>query len=193
MAKDTCEASHKISIQFLKEHNYLIPPSKYGSINWSCRGEPTGSASIEVYPSEEYIKFIYNKTYYATGEREEFNYKVQLTTTPCFFGGKRFWFLCPLSINNAFCGKRVGVLYLAGKHFGCRICYDLAYESQQETHVGLFGLMRKVFRRDNEKYIKYKLWKGQPTKRYLRYLHKLDNGFSEADLDELNRRLGIIG
>ncbi|EKD67325.1 MAG: hypothetical protein ACD_48C00479G0005 [uncultured bacterium] len=191
MAKTTCEESHKLDTQFLLKHGYLQDIPRYGSINWSCRGEPTGSVSIYVYPQEGFIKFSYTQTNRWDGTKTDFDYTVRLVTSPCYFGGKRWWFRCPLLINGLPCSRRVGVLYLAGKYFGCRKCYDLAYQSQQETRSGLYGLMGKVFRRDEDEYIRYKFWRGQPTKRYLRHLHKLDRGFTEADLTELNRRLGI--
>jgi len=50
------------------------------------------------------------------------------------FGGVRWWFVCPLSVNGVECRKRVGKLYLPPrqKYFGCRHCYDLSYQSRQE-------------------------------------------------------------
>lgn len=43
---------------------------------------------------------------------------VQITTTPCHFGGVRYWFLCPS------CNRRCAILY---PQF-CRICGDGRYE-----------------------------------------------------------------
>lgn len=192
MAKRTCEESHKLDTKFLLKHSYLKDVPRFGSINWSCNGEPTGSASIFVHPQEKFIKFSYTQTDRWDGTKTDFDYKVSLVTTSCYFGGKRWWFKCPLLLPNGFtCNRRVGVLYLVGKYFGCRKCYDLAYQSQQETHSGFYGLMGKVFRRDKDENIRCKYWKGQPTKRYRRYLNKLDAGFTAMDLVELNRRLGI--
>ncbi len=51
---------------------------------------------------------------------------LKLTWTPCHFGGRRLWFVCP-------CGRRVGILYFAGRQFRCRQCCGLAYASQNET------------------------------------------------------------
>ena len=61
---------------------------------------------------------------------------IQITTTPCFYGGVRHWFLCPATVDGVLCENRVGVLYLppAGKLFGCRHCYGLTYESCQQSH-----------------------------------------------------------
>jgi len=45
-----------------------------------------------------------------------------------YFGGERAWFLCP----RPGCGRRVAKLW-GGTMFYCRQCYNLAYESQNET------------------------------------------------------------
>lgn len=50
-----------------------------------------------------------------------------LTTTNCYFGGKRFWFLC-------ICGKRVGIMYSDTNKFKCRQCLNLTYQSQNDKH-----------------------------------------------------------
>lgn len=51
--------------------------------------------------------------------------------TPCHFGGRRPWFLCPS------CGRRVGKLYWLRRFsrmlFACRACADLGYETQNQT------------------------------------------------------------
>ena len=61
---------------------------------------------------------------------------ISLTTTPCHYGGVRYWFLCPAVVDGVLCENRVGMLYLppAGQVFGCRHCYGLTYESCQQSH-----------------------------------------------------------
>ena len=63
-------------------------------------------------------------------------YKVGIERTACRFGGVRYWFLCPAVKDGVYCGNRVTKLFLppAGKVFGCRRCYDLTYQSCQESH-----------------------------------------------------------
>ncbi|MZR11653.1 hypothetical protein GQE99_01225 [Maritimibacter sp. DP07] len=51
--------------------------------------------------------------------------RIELTETPCNYGGTRKWFLCPE------CAKRCGVLYIRHR-IACRTCYDLTYSSQYE-------------------------------------------------------------
>ena len=61
---------------------------------------------------------------------------VPLQTTPTQFGGKRWWFTCPLSSHGADCNRRALKLYLppGARYLGCRACHDLTYESSQTAH-----------------------------------------------------------
>ena len=54
-------------------------------------------------------------------------YRIWIEWTPCHYGGKRPWFVCPRG-----CGHRVAILYY-GESPACRHCYRLTYESQQES------------------------------------------------------------
>jgi Zn-finger protein len=49
--------------------------------------------------------------------------RIETTSTPCHFGGKRLWFICP------FCKRRVGTLYKppAKDELLCRKCHGLGY------------------------------------------------------------------
>ena len=55
--------------------------------------------------------------------------RVQLGRTYPRLGGVRWWFLCP----RLDCGRRVALLYVAGREFVCRRCLGLTYESQREN------------------------------------------------------------
>lgn len=48
---------------------------------------------------------------------------LKLTTTPCQYGGFRYWFICDQ------CNKRVGIVYEAPNYI-CRYCLGLSYKSQ---------------------------------------------------------------
>jgi hypothetical protein len=54
--------------------------------------------------------------------------RVPITWTPCHLGGRRPWFICSVRTNGQYCGRRVAVLYAAGKLFACRSCCGLTYE-----------------------------------------------------------------
>lgn len=65
-----------------------------------------------------------------SAQGKDFNYPVQTTTTPCNYGGVRYWFECPN------CHKRVGKLYIAENlMFECRKCQNLNYATQQDTKL----------------------------------------------------------
>ena len=195
MAKDTCDGSKRMPLSFLKQEGYLRPLNyRSGSIQWNIRGEPTGSMGIVVstMPDDRYVRLIYTNTSRQTGEKSELDYRVQLVTTPCHFGGARYWYLCPLMVNGVTCNRRVGVLYINGKYAGCRHCYDLAYYSQQKTHTGTWSVLGKFLDSDlvYEKIsnLRVKYWKGRPTKRHARLLRKIGS----QDIDALNDALDIL-
>jgi len=64
-----------------------------------------------------------------------------VTTRP-YFGGIRWWFICPLIVEGRACQERVRRLHLppGGRYFGCRRCYNLTYESVR-THDDRIGRM----------------------------------------------------
>ncbi len=69
---------------------------------------------------------------YTVNKEKEVNCPVTLTTTTQPKGGRRYWFQCPLQG----CGRLSGKLYLpnGALYFGCRRCYNLTYESSNESH-----------------------------------------------------------
>ena len=122
-----------------------------GSLVWRrvSTGEQTAAIGyiVNTLSSEPpTIRLQYTSKRPGEDQRESLDYPVGLTATPLPWGGSRFpngnesriaapvrwWFLCPLTG----CGRRVGKLYLppGGRYFGCRHCYDLTYESCQESH-----------------------------------------------------------
>jgi hypothetical protein len=83
-----------------------------------------------------------------TIERFGAAHHLKAVSSPCRFGGVRWWLEC-------FCGRRAAVLYQPPKthFFACRHCHSLTYRSAQEAHEfdGLFrviaagmGVMPKV-------------------------------------------------
>lgn len=133
----TVEECKSINTKFLNEHHYFDGGILWGGMKWSRGGEKTGSISffVSTVEGDEYIRFQYTQTDRHTGEKAELDYKARLDSTPCHFGGRRWWFICPLVVNGRACNRRVGVLYLGdGKYCGCRHCHDLIYKSSKESH-----------------------------------------------------------
>lgn len=133
----TVEESKSITTKFLNQHHYFDGGIRWGSLTWKRNGQETGNISLQVSTVEgdEHIRFMYTQTDRQTGEKAELDYKARIVSTACNYGGKRWWFICPLVVNGIPCNRRVGVLYLAGgKYFGCRHCYNLTYTSCKESH-----------------------------------------------------------
>lgn len=177
--KDTVEDCKDLSVQWLKKHDYL-QGFKYGGIKWRTGwgNESSVGFAVNTMDDNPYLKFDYTITDRETGEKTDYDYKVRLTTTPCNYGGVRCWFICPLVVEGKACNRRVGTLYLApsGKYFGCRHCYDLSYNSRNESYSGKFAVFRKVFD-GSEKLDKlrssigFNFRAGKPTKKFLKALN----------------------
>ena len=133
----TVEECKSITAKFLNEHKYFNGGVRWGGMSWNCGGKKTGSIGfvVSTVEGDEYIRFQYTQTDRSTDEKTELDYKVRLDWTPCYFGGHRWWLICPLVVNGTSCNRRVGALHLGnGKYFGCRYCYNLTYESSKESH-----------------------------------------------------------
>jgi hypothetical protein len=74
---------------------------------------------------------------YYTHYGEDVRIPIRFESTPAHFGGRRWWFVCPLMNGDMACRRRVRALYLppGGQYFGCRICNGLTYRSAQEAHI----------------------------------------------------------
>lgn len=67
---------------------------------------------------------------------DEVSIPIRLQHTSPKFGGRRWWFTCPLRVDGTPCGRRVRKLYLPpeSRYFGCRHCHRLTYRSCQQAH-----------------------------------------------------------
>lgn len=136
-SRRTVEECKSISTYFLNQNGFFSSSFKSGTLVWnenSCRESSIG-LMILINGNQGHLRLMYSKKKGLTDEKSVLDYKVRLTSTPCNFGGLRWWFICPLAINNVVCQKRVGKLYLShGLYFGCRHCHNLTYQSSQESH-----------------------------------------------------------
>jgi len=185
--KEEADNLHKVEIWWLKKYGYLEKHCwKSGGIkwtnNWSGKESSIGF-NVSLFEEEQYIEFHYTRTK-DDGEKENLDYKVPLTTTPCYFGGVRYWFICPWYANGIYCGRRVGVLYLGGKYFACRHCYNLTYNSRNRS--GIFKVAGQTIsipeleRLESE--VKRKYYAGKMTRRYKRYLEKQRKAFFQLQV-----------
>ncbi len=144
-------------------------------------GENKSSVGIEVsvLDDTDYLRIHYTQTDRDTGEKKDFDYKIPLTTTPCRYGGKRYWFTCPWSKGGVYCGRRVGTLYKDGDYFACRHCYELTYSSRKVNRryrmyplFNILTLEQKI--EELSKQVKRPYYQGRPTRKQ-KQLEKLYN------------------
>lgn len=184
MAKATAEQSNSISIFWLKKNHCLIPKQfgggiKSGTITWTL-GMSKSSISYTLVTNTEdamgegdQIRLQFTQTNRWTEEKDHMDLKISLSTTPCNYGGVRYWFICPLSKNGQYCGRRVGVIYSIGKYFGCRHCGEIAYSAQMKGGIFRGSSVTMPDMERLEKEIKRYYYNGKPTRKYKRFI-KMD-------------------
>ncbi len=139
--KDSTSLCRTISVKELKDLG-LFRGEGPCEIAWrNCFGESLGKVQVHLIHDRgngnKTLSVILRHGVVLPGDAEKMaEYRVELTRTPCAYGGGRHWFVCPLTKGGVYCGSRVGKLYLprGGRFFGCRRCYDLTYESCQRSH-----------------------------------------------------------
>ena len=114
-----------------------------GTWLWSYPGEPPhahiGYVADLQDPDNASLRLIY------TVNSRSMNYTVKLVTTVPHYGGRRWWFLCPLAVENGKPPLRVSKLHLppGGRYFASRQIYSLTYRSCQQSgqYRGLYRLL----------------------------------------------------
>lgn len=137
---------------------------------WSRNGEKTGRVSYLINLDSQdgnYMQLDYKVRSGHSEEWKSMEYKVRMVTTPCHYGGSRWWFICPL----ARCNRRCRKLYCYSSYFVCHKCTGYWYDSQTWTNYR-FRAIKKQFDAEDyyEKYVKREFYDGKPTKRYSRFL-----------------------
>ena len=181
--KDRADDLRKIEMSWLKAHGYIYNSNKYenGGIKWTSPNGKENSISFQVTNDEfdKKIRIYYTITDRGTGEKRDIDYTVPIVSTPCFFGGERYWFICSLYRQGVYCGRRVANLYLGGDYFACRHCYDLTYSSKCINRrsdfysaMGVLNIYDKIEK--IEKVMKRRFYKGKPTRKLKRIMRLND-------------------
>ena len=137
-AKATTNAYRSIDVQRWNREGLLTPHRSFVR-QWSRRGEVVASIGVRTKPDQVILTYCRRN-----GHKDWSNsYTVDLDWTPCNFGGKRPWFLCPAngSEPGSYCKRREAVLY-GGAFFACRHCCQLAYPS---PHISPGRLAAQAF------------------------------------------------
>jgi hypothetical protein len=108
----------------------------FGGWKWcnAATGEETSSIGYEVDTTDMAFPWVrLSYTFRRTQEQMDFTIRLQITRP--YVGGLHWWFICPLLRLGSPCNHRVSKLYLPpdARYYGCRHCYDLTYQSCQES------------------------------------------------------------
>lgn len=107
-----CEQCLAIDVRSMARKGLLKPDSAF-KWQWSNGNE----IGCHIHPNAIDLR-------YATNARPMQTYTIELSATPCNYGGVRSWFVCP------YCQHRRAKLYLKQSRFACRCCQRLRYQSQ---------------------------------------------------------------
>ncbi len=122
----------ELDVQTLHRHGFFRKVSQLSSnIQLESRNESKG-IQVVVTAQQLSISYLYEGF---SGDREPVSIIIKFDWTPCHYGGRRPWFLCPK------CGRRVAILY-GGKYFHCRLCRNLAYPNENESPA--FRMLQKA-------------------------------------------------
>ena len=113
ISRPVLEEYPRLDVRVLNEAGLLQGPHR---VEWS-----DGSTS-RLYGSNDGIDIVHWPAYADFLMRTY----ADLTWTPCNFGGRRAWFLCPD------CSRRVAILH-AFPGFSCRTCHRLSYASSNRA------------------------------------------------------------
>jgi hypothetical protein len=125
--KNTIEGCRSVDVLEWHRRGYLR--SRWFSLTWSRDGEQVASIKVETQRHSPTLKYQSRSWGEDWSNVEQ---RIAIAWTPFRFGGERPWFVCSVTANGVYCGRRVTKLYGAGRLFACRHCYRLAYASQQE-------------------------------------------------------------
>jgi hypothetical protein len=193
--KHTVEGHKGLDVNELNRMGCLRPGRVF-SVSWLRRDELSGSIGLR---TEEGRVILVYRVQISGGAWEDVEEPVQLTWTPCNYGGRRPWFICPGVVAGRYCGRRVGKLYAGGKYFLCRHCYDLTYQTRREDRAGRFmlkahNIQRRLGGEGGYAYGFPKKPKGMHWKTYQRWCDKYEDAALESWMPMLLRgvREGLL-
>ena len=117
--KPTVNSSLCLRVSDLRKHN-VFQSTMPGTWSWYRGDQRAGQIGYQMMGDD---RMMLDYTY----DKQPRKNTIKLTTTPCHYGGQRYWFLCPG------CDRRVGVLASPYGWFRCRHCNKIGYDSENHT------------------------------------------------------------
>lgn len=174
MSKCEVEYTHKLKVwQALRKG--ARSDTRQGIFSWEREWEVDFEVKYKFLLSIErpIMRVQYTQEHEDCNETMVYDYTISLDKTPCYFGGYRYWFLCPL--RGIRCDKRVGVLYLRNGSFGCRSCHGLTYFTRK---------LNSVIRHCSE-------YKGEKAERLLNKIHRSSWGGRPTRKQKMLNKLSL--
>jgi len=178
---------------------WLAPALRRSECDWKfptfpIRGRINVRITLTTLTSGRYMVLEYDQPQ-EDGQVQHLRYSIKLVSTPCRYGGIRYWFICPLAVDGKECGRRVAVLYKFGYYFGCRHCHNLTYHSRNVS--GVFrkvGVIDMSLLPNTSRLSTVRYYKGKPTRRFKRAKKMYDriNLFVDTFNDIQDKRLDWI-
>ncbi len=136
--KRTTDSCCRIDMTYLAKQ-VRFDMREWFSLSWKSSWGRRDSILLIVEPPDR-VRLQYTSTNRTNGISVDHNHVVFIESTPCNYGGKRWWFECPK------CHRRCRIIYLAPgfDYFVCRICGNLIYESQQEGKSRWWALRQGI-------------------------------------------------
>ena len=96
---------------------------------------------------------------------------IRLSSSPCQFGGRRWWIHCPMFGPRGWdCGRRAQKLYRSKWQFGCRQCQDLTYFTTQQSDRAIARMWKHSVDLDPQILPRMSLAMMGRTLKYCRYV-----------------------
>ncbi|RRD69505.1 MULTISPECIES: hypothetical protein [unclassified Desulfovibrio] len=183
--KRTTDDMHSLDVRKMQRTGCLQQGASF-VWEWRRDGERVSAITVNAYAGALALT-------YCTGQGNALKshlLNVALDWTPCTFGGRRPWFLCPS------CGRRVAILY-GGAAFLCRACHRLGYWTQgQRADSRLHYKAARIKARLGWREGLPPLWqkpKGMHWRTFQRLVHEMQDLEAQAEIAWMRRACAITG
>ncbi len=123
--RPTAESYRSLDIRKMVRTGCIKPRNWFGWQWCNDAGVKVASVSCAVNEYADQLTVNYGWWRYDESERKEVKLTIWLTSTPCNYGGLRWWFSCPC------CQRRAAVLFIMGGALRCVKCGLVSYASQR--------------------------------------------------------------